>query len=652
MHRTFRYVADSYALLMVLMVAQAPKYWQPHALRLPVLVFTIAVCWSLIALLEFLLWKSQQNNGLIFAPEINDLPLSDTFLYLYFPTILAVIFSIYWAWIDLETKRMEPYYQLSKENGALGKDSLLLQYPFSFIPLAPLRAFRDRYVKCFLLCFLSFNVAKIFRHWPVFWASFAVVIVTWGLVPTQAGIFSVRTVTRTTNTTFAVSTYSMPFEQQATSLSYSYMQSVYGIAVLNETLPQYMTRKYTLAPFEPSNSTTNNLVDKGNYTARTTMYNLNLSCEDVSRTSEPTFKLPRWIYYNSSSGCSYTRGLDGNATLGEGSEFGSLNAVKGYVGRYAGFYHGGSDSWSLDGYCPETANSTFYAAIAKSKVGFPVISDDKRLTVKVRGRDPPQNITAIYCQTRYWQQAVSATVDRQTREPLEVVPLGEKQPLPWYTFNKTNFEYLLNSGSLGVEIRADVLPTGMTPRYLESIAGTNMSLVAGISGSIQPMVGLALATPSRPMSDYLDWRVLSAAYLDAYQLLFARAMVDVLSTDSAVSNVTLSRIVRRQKDTGESMGQQQITSEAVVLEPVFVHIVAGFLFVVSIATAALLTLSLIRKRNIRTDPSTIASVMAIVADNEMLLSDFTDLDCCTEEDVEKVIAQKRYKLINDAAGTR
>lgn len=120
------------------------KHWKPPALRVPVLIFTVAICWSLIAVLEYLLWKSQTDNGLIFAPVINDLPLSDTFLYLYFPTIVAVIFSIYWAWIDLETKRMEPYYQLSKDNGALGKDSLLLQYPFSFLPFVPMKAFRDR----------------------------------------------------------------------------------------------------------------------------------------------------------------------------------------------------------------------------------------------------------------------------------------------------------------------------------------------------------------------------------------------------------------------------------------------------------------------------------------------------------------------------
>jgi hypothetical protein len=121
-----------------------PTYWTPPALRAPVLILTISICWSLIAVLEYLLWKSQRDNGLIFAPVIGALPLRDTFLYLYFPTIVAVTFSIYWAWIDLETKRMEPYYQLSKENGALGKDSLLLHYPFSFIPLAPIKALRDR----------------------------------------------------------------------------------------------------------------------------------------------------------------------------------------------------------------------------------------------------------------------------------------------------------------------------------------------------------------------------------------------------------------------------------------------------------------------------------------------------------------------------
>lgn len=65
-------------------------------------------------------------------------------MYQYFPTILAVVFSIFWAWIDLEVKRLEPYYRLSRDEGALGKDSLLLAYPFGFVPLVPVKAFRQR----------------------------------------------------------------------------------------------------------------------------------------------------------------------------------------------------------------------------------------------------------------------------------------------------------------------------------------------------------------------------------------------------------------------------------------------------------------------------------------------------------------------------
>ena len=95
-------------------------------------------------MLQVYLFRSQRDGGIIFAAKVSTLPLHLQFLYLYLPTVLAVLFSIHWAWLDLETKRMEPYYQLSKKNGALGKDSLLLAYPFDFIPLVPLKAAKER----------------------------------------------------------------------------------------------------------------------------------------------------------------------------------------------------------------------------------------------------------------------------------------------------------------------------------------------------------------------------------------------------------------------------------------------------------------------------------------------------------------------------
>ncbi|EON63050.1 hypothetical protein W97_02277 [Coniosporium apollinis CBS 100218] len=72
----------------------------------------------MIAFLQFLLMRSQKNNGLIFAHDLDQLPL--------------------------ETKRLEPYYQLSKPGGSLGKDSILLHYPFDFIASVPIAAIKNR----------------------------------------------------------------------------------------------------------------------------------------------------------------------------------------------------------------------------------------------------------------------------------------------------------------------------------------------------------------------------------------------------------------------------------------------------------------------------------------------------------------------------
>jgi hypothetical protein len=219
-----------------------------------------------------------------------------------------------------------------------------------------------------VICIKELNRANNSRHWPVFWASFAVVLVTWGLVPTQAGIFSIETVTRTTNMSFAVSTYSMPFDKQATSLSFRYMISTYGITALNETLPRYMTHNYTLAPFEPSDSTAGSLQGQGNYTAPTTMYTLDLSCEDVSHRANPRANITETIMYNSSTGCKAPNGLDGNLTVSRGVESMKADAIKRYTARYIGYHFGELADFYLSPYCPETANTTFYAAIARNKV--------------------------------------------------------------------------------------------------------------------------------------------------------------------------------------------------------------------------------------------------------------------------------------------
>jgi hypothetical protein len=89
------------------------------------------------------------DDGILYAPSVNELALRRTFAFLYLPTIIALVFSVYIVWIGIDAKRIEPFRQLSKAKDALGKDSLLLQYSFDFIPLVPYRALRRGYVQSY-----------------------------------------------------------------------------------------------------------------------------------------------------------------------------------------------------------------------------------------------------------------------------------------------------------------------------------------------------------------------------------------------------------------------------------------------------------------------------------------------------------------------
>ncbi|KAF2871297.1 hypothetical protein BDV95DRAFT_607554 [Massariosphaeria phaeospora] len=575
---------------------RSPRRWKPRSLRASVLIPTILFCWALIITLQLLLTRSQRDGGIIFAEKISALPLRQTFLHTYFPTIIAVVFSIFWAWIDLETKRLEPYYQLSKEDGALGKDSLLLRYPFDFIPLVPVRAFRQ-------------------RHWAVFWASFAVILVTWGIVPTQSAIFSTERITRTSPSTFSVSTGYIPAEKQESVLTLQYAHSTYAIVALNETLPPFMTWNYTLAPFKPRNGTADKQVQgSGTWTAPTMLYSLDLSCEEAHQ--EPYLKTHTLgILYNNTAGCSWSQGLDGNLTMDEQQLY---NSTKEFSGMYAGYWNpDGFALYALQGFCPVEANHTFYAAFQRNK----------------KKEDPPNKVTAIFCTPKYYAQKVNATVDIVTGRPQEVVALSAKEPLSPEIFNTTWLETQMSSGASSQEVRGNGLPTVSAPNYNERLMNSNITLVP-----LERMTGLAIQASKRETADFLDPKTLREGYEIAYRLLFARAMVDVLNPDLG--------------PTDQVVGTTQMHTETVAVESIFTYIVEGLLGVISIAAMFLLYFSISRPGNLGSDPSTIASIMSIVADNKALLSELENLDCCTMEEVEQALSHKRFKLLNDEHGVR
>lgn len=82
--------------------------WKPVTLRAPLLGCLIAFPLILLSLLEYLSQQSHRNGGIVFTGKgFTGLTI---FTYFCIPTILAVIYSMIWAWISLDTKRLEPYF--------------------------------------------------------------------------------------------------------------------------------------------------------------------------------------------------------------------------------------------------------------------------------------------------------------------------------------------------------------------------------------------------------------------------------------------------------------------------------------------------------------------------------------------------------------
>ena len=118
------------------------KPWKPFTLRAPTLMASLLITVALIALIEYINKISIEKKALFFAEEAGDFPVGVVFCYRYLPQIIVVVLGVGWAAVDLDVKRLEPYFQLSKPEGATASNSIFLHYPFDFIGFVPINAAR------------------------------------------------------------------------------------------------------------------------------------------------------------------------------------------------------------------------------------------------------------------------------------------------------------------------------------------------------------------------------------------------------------------------------------------------------------------------------------------------------------------------------
>ncbi|KAM0555366.1 hypothetical protein ACHAO7_002993 [Fusarium culmorum] len=121
------------------------KGWKPLSLSTPILLAVIALTILLAVAIETLAQRSASQGGLALSPSLKDMPEYARLSYLYVPTIIAVLYSMIWSWIDLDVKRMQPWFELSKRDGVTAEDSLFLDYQYDFVGLVPFKAAKHRY---------------------------------------------------------------------------------------------------------------------------------------------------------------------------------------------------------------------------------------------------------------------------------------------------------------------------------------------------------------------------------------------------------------------------------------------------------------------------------------------------------------------------
>lgn len=121
--------------------------WRPWPVRVPFLFFFILVCAGLYVSIEFLIGYCSPNGCPVLGGASRaHVPTGASIVYNFSPTVVGICFGLLWSVAQHDYMRMEPWFQMSRPDGATAKDSLLVEYPYLFPLIVPLRAAKRGYL--------------------------------------------------------------------------------------------------------------------------------------------------------------------------------------------------------------------------------------------------------------------------------------------------------------------------------------------------------------------------------------------------------------------------------------------------------------------------------------------------------------------------
>ncbi|KAJ6152223.1 hypothetical protein N7497_006542 [Penicillium chrysogenum] len=149
------------------LVRPQPRGWRPVALRPPYLISLICLMLTMLLSLEGLRQYSGREGGLVFFSYTEDVNAAQSFAYNYLPIIISLVLVLVWTVTDFDVLRLEPYFQLSRPEGAPAT-VLFINYNFGQTIITPINAAIRRHWVSTVLELREVTVVddRTIKSWP------------------------------------------------------------------------------------------------------------------------------------------------------------------------------------------------------------------------------------------------------------------------------------------------------------------------------------------------------------------------------------------------------------------------------------------------------------------------------------------------------
>lgn len=420
------------------------------------------------------------------------------------------------------------------------------------------------------------------------------VLIFWMITPLQSAVLGTGSVLMNRTVTMSAPSMFMDSVSQATALDQSVINSGYAITWLQRAYPAFTTPDYALMPFEPSEPIDGNVA---NFTGITTKYWTDLKCWPA--TMKNRIKgLPGTFDFLNGRGC--------NASNIEAHQ--EIPTATPYKMYYIGYQDSAWGEYALSSTCSSSASNQFLATWG--------LFENATNTV---------NMSAVFCETSYYKQQVSALVQLPGYVPVddEITPLAAPETLQVTEFNTSALEYLIGNGMSSVDVPREFPFTHLldyTARLYHS----------GLDFPLSPMVGLVLGLHNYTIDSYSNETLLGDSFREAHKMIFSMAFHTML--------------VNSTNTTADQIGNAYVVKYGIIVSRVFSALVEGALGVVTVLTLVLLWVCRRNPTVLSSDPASLGSLIELVQKSPLLLSKFYGKGNLTAEQLKEKLGGYTYQL--------